>query len=154
MLLKGHIITSIPATVLTFTLTNSISLSLITFLVAIFIDIDHIPDYMLSNRGKFNYKDFVQACIQGRYKKLYLIFHSYELLLGLLVLYWIYNFNHLILSIIIGLAVHLISDQLANPVHPLSYFFFYRLYYRFSVKAFYYEKKKSKHISSIKHILP
>ena len=112
--------------------------ALICFLCGVFIDLDHHLDYFFA-KGKlpWRYRDLVYYGATDKKHKLYLIFHSYE---ELAVLWWcIYEFDLSIIWIAgaTGLTVHLLCDQIHNPLKPLTYFLSYRIYHNFDKKKLY-----------------
>ncbi len=94
----------------------------------VLIDIDHHLDFYLA-RGAFpKYKELVDFC-EGRLGdwKPRLIFHSFEAIFLLWLLAVYYQWNIIWGSVLIGATVHMICDQFANPMKPLSYLTLYRL---------------------------
>lgn len=103
------------------------SATAICFLSGIFIDLDHVLDlYLYKKRLFLGLNDLFNFCGREKGGKLYLILHSYELL----VLFWIAIFMFRLdinwLGLGVGLSVHLILDQIFNPMMPLAYFLLYR----------------------------
>ncbi|HHT9124082.1 MAG TPA: hypothetical protein ACFYEF_14540 [Candidatus Wunengus sp. YC63] len=122
-----HLGVSIITGVVTFLTTKTISPSIACFLAGWLVDVDHIWDFY-KNAGKdFNVKRFVNAFENGEVKKAYLYLHSYELLFTLALLCFFTHFNHLLSFTTLGFAVHLLFDQIFNPVKPLTYFITYRI---------------------------
>ncbi len=110
---------------------------LMSLFLGIFIDADHIFDYV-REEGKFNLKDLFIKSYKGDFKKLYVIFHSYEFvpiawIIGALV----GNFEFSIVFTIAYLF-HMIPDSLANNVRPLGYFFIYRAFVNFDMNRVFY----------------
>ena len=106
------------------------------FIGGVFIDIDHHIDYLIA-RGKIpNYKELNDFCdgVDGGWKP-YLIFHSFEALLIAWLLTLYFQLNAVWAGFLIGVTVHLMCDQVANPIRPLGYF----SWYRFKVN---YDKQK------------
>lgn len=60
-------------------------------------------------------------------KKLYLVLHSYEILIILWIIIYTAGPSVFWKAAAIGLTQHIILDQFTNPVFILSYFFTYRL---------------------------
>ncbi|MBI2471556.1 MAG: hypothetical protein HYV59_09990 [Planctomycetes bacterium] len=122
-----HLGASIITGVVTFLITKTISPSIACFLAGWLVDVDHIWDFY-KNAGKgFNVKRFVNTFENGEVKKAYLYLHSYELLFTLVLLCFFTHFNHLLSFATLGFAVHLLFDQIFNPVKPLTYFITYRI---------------------------
>ena len=123
----SHLSVSIITGVAAFLTTKTIAPGIACFLVGWLVDVDHIWDFY-KNVGKgFNVKRFVNAFENGEIKKAYLYLHSYELLFGLVFLCFFTHFNYLLSFTTLGFAIHLFSDQIFNPVKPLSYFISYRI---------------------------
>ena len=123
----SHLSVSIIVGVATFLTTKAISPSIACFLAGWLVDIDHIWDFYKNGCRGFNIKRFVYAMENGEIKKIYLYFHSYELLLVLVVLCYFTHFNYILSFTTIGFAIHLFFDQIFNPVKPLTYFITYRI---------------------------
>ena len=128
MKVSAHIIISFSAGALFWLFTKQIYAGLACFVSGVLIDIDHIIDYIIrfGYRG-FTVKKLYQACENTykkdsarRFKKLYFIFHAYEIAI-LLWIASIYIKNIYVLAITVGYTTHLIMDCTANPVHPQAY---------------------------------
>ena len=106
--------------------------ALACFLSGVFIDIDHYLDYFLARKKFTTYKELNEFCDHDTNWKLYLFFHSYELILLFwwAIFYW--NLNLFWGGIAIGMTTHMICDQFANPIKPLAYLFIYRWKYKFA----------------------
>ena len=103
---------------------------------------------------KFNLKDLFIKSYKGDFKKLYVIFHSYEFV----PLVWIigvitgnYEFPAVFT---IAYLFHMIPDQMANNVRPFGYFFTFRAIKNFDMdKVFYspdYRLQKTNNVKSNK----
>ena len=112
--------------------TSSVEMASAALFVGIFLDIDHIIDFFLFSWERFSISGFRSWCYEGRWERLILIFHSYELyaLFGLLVYY---NPHPVLLSIFCSVGLHLILDQIGNRylikafvISPWFYFFTFR----------------------------
>jgi hypothetical protein len=101
---------------------------ILCFVVGIFIDIDHHLDfYLVKKKFPFRFSDLDDHCRRDVEGKLYLIFHSYEFLfLGWMAICY-FRLNEMWLAAALSASVHIICDQLVNPLKPLAYFFVYRL---------------------------
>lgn len=130
-----HAVISLGVSALLLTWTKSWAATLACFLSGIFIDIDHHLDYCLV-RGKFPffYRELQDYCLTARNGKLYLIFHSYELLLIFWIILTHYRLDGIWIGIAIGMSVHLFCDQWSNPLKPLAYFITYRIKHGFEAK--------------------
>ncbi len=112
--------------------------TIVCFLSGILIDLDHMADFYRHHRQFCrSLKELEDFCDKKRGGKIYLLFHSYELLgLGWIILY---NYPRLwLLALLIGVSVHLILDQVFNGVYPWAYFVIYRAYHKFPREVFSY----------------
>ena len=123
----SHLGVSIITGVTTFLATRDMYSSISCFLAGWLVDIDHVWDFYKNVGKDFNVKRFVNACENGEIKKSYLYLHSYELLFGLICLCFFSHFNYLLAFTTLGFAIHLVFDQIFNPVKPLTYFITYRI---------------------------
>jgi hypothetical protein len=109
-------------------LTHSWPASLGCFFSGFLIDLDHYLEYFLIKRKfPFQYKELKDFCMYDRTNKLYLVFHGYEYLIILWLCLYAFSLNIVWLGVALGLTVHLILDQLTNPIKPLCYFLTFRI---------------------------
>jgi hypothetical protein len=114
------------------------------FLAGVFIDVDHFPDYWLYEKEKPRLSEFFTIRFLRKHwdnpyllDRMYVVCHSYEfaLLAGAVC---VYLFGFFIgVSIFLGLLTHIIVDNLENRIHPLTYFFFFRMARRFETERLY-----------------
>ena len=118
-------------------LSQSLEISVITFLCGFLIDIDHVFDYLILAKKDFSIKNLLSWCYNNEWEIIFLFFHSYELyfLLGIITYYFP---NGILIGLMLGTGVHLILDQIWNchlrsefRVSPWFYFLTYRVYYGF-----------------------
>lgn len=115
-------------------------------LSGVFIDIDHHLDYYIAKKKfPWTYRELVNHCEKNQTGKLYLIFHSYELLMILWIIVFVYKLDTVYLSIAIGLSIHLLCDQFSNKMKPLAYFTFYRMCHRFNKEKMKYPGVENVH---------
>ncbi|HBG62478.1 MAG: hypothetical protein A2Y03_07765 [Omnitrophica WOR_2 bacterium GWF2_38_59] len=115
-------------------------------ITGVLIDIDHAFDYFFTHkRIPLNFKELDNFCQYDIYGKISLIFHSYELVIALWIVYSFFNIEAL-LGIAVGATVHLLCDLIANPFKFRSYLLLYRHYHKYERKKFYvdgfFEDKK------------
>ena len=82
-------------------------------LTGIMIDLDHLVEY---------YRWFVKEDTS----RVWFVLHSYELLVPAFLAGYISGWDPVVLGVSLAFLGHLLTDQLANPVRPLTYFFTYR----------------------------
>lgn len=102
------------------------------FTVGVFIDLDHFHDYFMHSRSRaINLKQFFDVCHNMKLSKLYLVFHSYEIIPLLFLAGVLTGWNGLTIGMTTGFILHLLLDELINKKKyagkPLFYFFTYRL---------------------------
>ena len=102
------------------------------FLAGIFIDIDHIFDYLIFFKGKKSLRNFLFQEWWQYCRKVVLIFHGYEVLLLLFILLKIFGFEWLS-GLFFGALLHISLDVIFNVYvsekgnkNPLVYSLFYR----------------------------
>ena len=109
--------------------TNSLASVAIAGLASVFIDLDHVGDYVLYRRGWRGVRDFFESCEEGRLTRLYLFLHAWEWPLLFLLLYASLGAPQWTAMIALGMAYHLAFDAVGNRhiVIPRFYFITYRL---------------------------
>ena len=134
MKLHNHILASTTVGGISYYIFGSWQISVTVFLSGIFIDLDHILDYFLYEKKiKLDIKDFFYKCEALILNKVYLLLHSYELIIILAILAYFTN-NYIVLGLLIGFGTHIMLDLAANKVHFLGYSFIFRLINKFNSK--------------------
>lgn len=129
---RNHIVISIIISLIIYSVFRDFKIAVANLIAGVLIDVDHIPDYMYT-KGKiyFDVKDFFNMCDELRLKKLFLVIHSYELLLSAIVIAFFYK-NAFYLGLVIGYTQHFIFDIFFNGVYIKGYSFIFRLNKNFS----------------------
>ena len=131
-----HVVASGTTTAIFYFVHPSWSAAAICFLSGIFIDLDHVLDlFIYKKRILLSVRDLFDFCGREKGGRLHLIFHSYELLALLWVAIFYFHLNINWLALAVGLSVHLILDQIFNPMKPLAYFLWFRIKCGFTKKA-------------------
>lgn len=133
MKLTVHLGISAVAAVSAYNITSSHPLSITLFLSGIFMDLDHLFDYMLLSKEEFSIRNLTLWYSEKRWNnKIYIIFHSYELLMVLLLLTFLLR-NNILIGLAIGSSLHLFADEIDNMHQEFDkrfskgyYFFSYR----------------------------
>jgi hypothetical protein len=99
------------------------------------VDFDHFFDYIRDNGLQFKRDHFYRYFNEGKYEKLYLLFHAYEYLMAIVLLIMITGNNLFLMAIAIGFFQHLFFDQITNPMKPMAYFLIYRIKNKFSKES-------------------
>ena len=96
----------------------------------VLIDLDHIWDFYREWGFWDGLRRMAENSVHGRRHKvarLYLLLHSWDVLLALALLAVFGPGNFYLLSAVLGGAMHLLFDQFVNPVRAFSYFLAYRI---------------------------
>lgn len=132
MTVRTHIVTSALLAAILYSASSSAIMSLTAALGGVFIDLDHMVDYLVFSGEKFSLRGMFSWCDDGRWEQIVLIFHSYELF-ALYALWVYFNPHPFFAGIFYGVGLHLILDQIGNryllknlSLHPLFYFLTYR----------------------------
>ncbi|OGX28477.1 MAG: hypothetical protein A2879_05550 [Omnitrophica WOR_2 bacterium RIFCSPHIGHO2_01_FULL_49_10] len=134
MKLHNHILASTTVGGISYYIFGSWQISVTVFLSGIFIDLDHILDYFLYEKKiKLDIKDFFYKCEALILNKVYLLLHSYELIIILAILAYFTN-DYIVLGLLVGFGTHIMLDLVANKVHFLGYSFIFRLINKFNSK--------------------
>ena len=143
MKLLGHTVLSLTVGGILYSYIGSFTGFLWFLIAGILVDLDHYLDYVREKGVSFNYIKVYNICKRGNehFKKLTLILHSYEFLILLWVGIKLFDLNIVWQYASIGLTLHLIIDQLTNPVRPLAYFFCYRLLNKFDSKKIFVDRR-------------
>jgi len=122
-------------------LTKSPLFATLAFLINIFLDADHLFDYWLANGFNLNFKEFVRQTLGvGHYckklGKVFVPFHSWEVLLLVLITARVINLPQLVIASIFGFLPHLIWDQITFAKRSLMYSFIFRALRKFDLEYF------------------
>ena len=128
---REHALISAAIAGLSFLSTKSASVAAATFLAGFAIDADHLIDYsaylLTSGVRSTKAAKFSDGSFYRHWGKFGILFHSYELLLPLWAFASISGNIALASWVSLSFVTHLILDQLSYPLHPLIYFFTFRL---------------------------
>lgn len=133
---KAHFVTSAILAVAIFALYRQWSAAIATFLIGVFIDLDHFCDFWMSRpRRPFSIKAFLDpnAYMHKNQNRAFVPLHGYEfavvLWLGALATSW----PPLLVGIASAMTLHLILDDIGNNLKTLSYFIIFRAAHKFRV---------------------
>jgi len=143
MKIPGHVIISLAGSGILYRYTDSFSASLWFLISGVFMDADHYIDYLRERGMSLNLKKVYLACENAHkdFKKLFLIFHSYELLMIMWLAVFFFKLDLVWASVTLSLTLHLISDQITNPVSPLGYFLLFRAANNFAAKKIFTQRR-------------
>ncbi len=128
-----HVIASAFAGGLLAFFTKSVYAGILCLASGVLVDFDHVIEYIIHHRWKnlslgniyhvseqTNYRNSAEG-----FKKLYLLFHSAEIAI-LLLIAAVYTKNIYILAIATGYSLHIILDCIGNPMQNIAYFILWR----------------------------
>lgn len=95
-------------------------------MAGVLTDLDHLIDYFKNHGFTLNPRNVYNACLEIRFKTLYLVFHSYEIVIALWAAIFALSLSSAWKALAIGITQHIIFDQITNPINGLGYFFVYR----------------------------
>ena len=121
-----HLAASAAVSGALYALTGDAELSLASFVAGVFLDVDHIPDYLAEPRRSRSVSDFVQACVGRQLNRAYLVLHAWELLVGAALLTAFTGYGSVPLGLSAGFLHHMILDHIGNRVHPFGYSLLWR----------------------------
>ena len=78
------------------------------------IDVDHLLEYYL-------------WFVKGDNSRVFYFLHSYELLAPCILAGFLSGGDPVVIGVSAAFLGHLLTDQIANPMHPLAYFFTFRV---------------------------
>jgi hypothetical protein len=110
---------------------RSPALTVSSWLAGIFIDLDHIPDYIVQFGFRPDLKLFLHSFGSRVYKRIFIVLHSWELIFAMTAAVWLTGWNEIATGILIGFWHHMFFDQLINHPTALGYFMFWRIKNRF-----------------------
>ncbi|MBF0481903.1 MAG: hypothetical protein HQK81_15630 [Desulfovibrionaceae bacterium] len=132
MRLLHHVAASIPLGFAVKFIGGSNEYALISVVSSIVIDLDHIPDYMLTTKGWYGVKDFFSFCSRSGFDRVYFVLHAWEWAILLCCGGFFGAISPCLVAIGSGLAYHLAFDTIGNATSPKFYWFSYRASKNFS----------------------
>ena len=135
MRLEHHVILSVTFAGILLAIFRSWEMAVASLLPGIFLDVDHVPDFLAQSREGFTPRRLFKAAYERTFPKAYVVLHGWEwvFLCGLLA--WWTGANPWLFGFYLGWAQHMIADQLMNDAHWWSYFLLGRLLHRFDHMA-------------------
>ena len=86
-----------------------------------------------------SFKELKDFCLKDKSGKIFLIFHSYELMAVFWAVILYFHPSVVWFGLAFGMSVHLLLDQIFNPIYPLAYFLVYRMKLGFPKAIFFNE---------------
>jgi hypothetical protein len=129
----SHIVASAVAGAAAYKITGTAQTAAALFLGGVLIDLDHVLDYLVLAKEKHTVRNFFSWFNDIRWKRIVVVFHSYEFYAFFLLIALLFP-NDILTGLAIGIGLHLIMDQFGNtqPINGI------RLSWRFYFLAFRY----------------
>jgi hypothetical protein len=136
MKLGHHIGFSVIVSAGLYVMTKSWTMSSACLISGIFIDMDHVLDYIIIYRWPFSIKRFFHVFYHElQFKQIYLVLHGWEWLTLLFTAAWITGWNPLLTGILCGSGHHMILDCINNGGNLWSYSLIWRWRNNFDFKT-------------------
>ena len=132
MQVRYHVAASIIASAATYALSDSAIMAAVTLFSGIFIDADHLIDYVIMHRPPYNMQRFFETYYNSKLTHVFLVFHSWDLILIIALIAMASNWEPVTTGLLIGMGHHLLLDQIFNHPYPLGYFLTFRIFCRLS----------------------
>lgn len=114
---------------------KSLACGIASFLTGVFLDVDHFIDCYINYGLMFDLRNFYSYCMQTKFDRLTLLFHSYELVIILWVAIFVFTLDDIWKAVAIGVTQHIIIDHFVNTrkrgFRKRGYFLIFRLINRF-----------------------
>lgn len=139
MQLPKHVIASVLVSALVWLWLRSSAAALACFLMGVFIDLDHIIDFLYNNRRHLRFRRFFAVFEFEILENIFVFLHSWEFaLVWLALLACVPDARQPVaLGLFVGFVTHLGLDNLFNRHSRWAYFILYRLRYGFAAKYYY-----------------
>lgn len=130
MKLEQHTIVSTAFSAALYVVFRSWPMAAAAFVAGVFVDVDHVLDYVAEHGAKPDLKLFFRTCYDRKLKRAILVFHGWEWLVLCAVGAWASGWNPWLTGLALGFGQHMLFDQLSNGPSALGY----SLLWRWSVK--------------------
>lgn len=117
MRLSVHIALTVPVAAIFYGITKSWCGSMGVFITGVLVDVDHLLEYWHDRGIKLNIPEFFKYGNSGINTRHFIVFHSYELLVILLLCMQISTLSYFFFGLATGLLLHLILDYINIMVH-------------------------------------
>ncbi len=139
MRLSKHVLASVIISALVWWWLRSLSATLACFLAGVFLDLDHIIDFLYNRRRPFKISRFLTTFEFDALENILVLLHAWEFaLIWLALMLCVPEVRQpLALGLFIGFVTHLGLDNIFNRHSRWAYFLLYRLRHGFIGKYYY-----------------
>ena len=134
MRIEYHIASSVVVSGLLYAFFCSWKLAVANLIAGVFIDIDHVIDFVVECGKDFDVRNFFKVFNNHLTEKVFVFLHSWELLAILSIIAWLTTWNVWVMGLLIGYAVHMTMDQSVTP-SIRGYFLIWRINHNFDRKG-------------------
>ena len=121
MKLHAHVTFSAIISGLLYLSFKSWGLAISSFIIGVFIDLDHFVDYIREYGWRIKVKDFFDRCYTCQFDRIMLLWHGWEWMALLSISAWLTDWNPWVTGALIGYSHHIILDMLSNSNAMRSY---------------------------------
>lgn len=121
MKLRYHVAISAVSSGILYAIFKSWGLSVTLFITGVFIDLDHVLDYLLENGPYINTNKFFSFFYEERHRKITLLLHGWEWLILLGIYAKLTVWDLWVTGAFIGYALHIIPDYFYSKAPFRSY---------------------------------
>ena len=138
--MKLHYHTAISLTIsgILYMIFRSWGLAAANLIAGIFIDLDHLFDYLYTHGRPFKVKDFFRVCNNSQFNRIFLFLHGWEWVALLGMAAWVTGWNPWITGTFIGIGQHIFFDAFHNSSGFKSYLLFWRWKKDFDFDSIFY----------------
>jgi hypothetical protein len=124
---------------------KSWGLALGCLISGIFIDLDHIYDYLREHGRNISVRNFFRINNHAQYNRIVLFWHGWEWIVLWGISAWISGWNPWISGVFIGLSQHMFLDVVSNRASLQSYSLIWRWKQKFEFDTIFYNLKGRKY---------
>jgi hypothetical protein len=145
MKLHHHTAFSITIAGILYMIFKSWGLAIACLVSGIFIDLDHIIDYIREHGWPFKIKDFFQVHHKCQFNQIVLVWHGWEWIILWAAAAWLTGWNPWMTGALIGMSQHMLLDTLYNTSNLFTYSFIWRWKQNFDFDTIFTKKTRNKY---------
>jgi len=133
-----HLVANILASVLFYKSSHHVIGALVVFVVAMFMDVDHLVDYGLyciRDKQWPRLSEFLSGQYFKKWQKFVCPLHAWEIAIVALIAWSFFPACLYYPAVVLGIVTHLVVDYYTNTVNRVAYFFCFRAYHSFHKPA-------------------
>ena len=131
--LIGHLIIALIVGFISYLKTNNPWFILLSLVVSFAIDLDHLFDYWMAVGVDFNPKKFFKINYFKVNKKVFVLFHSWELVIFVFLLSFVKS-GWFFKTLALAMFFHILWDSISYKIFPWDYSIIWRGLHGFKIK--------------------